>query len=103
MLGSARATRGERTTSVELTVLRLNGDTLVYHAYPVGQAPAVFPAIALDDTGATFANPAHDFPQRIIYRRVGTDSLLARVEGSLRGRETAVDYAMRRVACTNSP
>lgn len=103
MLGSARATRGDRTTSVELTVLRMARDTLMYHAYPVGQSPAVFPAIALDDDGATFANPEHDFPQRIIYRRVGADSLVARVEGPLNGRETSVDYAMRRVRCPGSP
>jgi hypothetical protein len=80
MLGSARAISDDRTTSVELTVLRMAGDTLIYHAYPVGQSPAVFPATAVDD-----------------------DSLLARVEGPLRGRQTAVDYAMRRVRCPASP
>ncbi len=103
MLGSARAISDDRTTSVELTVLRMAGDTLIYHACPVGQSPAVFPATAVDDSGATFANPEHDFPQRIIYRRIGADSLLARVEGPLRGRQTAVDYAMRRVRCPASP
>lgn len=46
----------------------------------------------------TFENPAHDFPRRIIHRRVGADSLVARVEGVRSGRAHGVDFAYRRVA-----
>ncbi|MGH8854313.1 MAG: hypothetical protein ACREWI_08545 [Telluria sp.] len=42
-----------------------------------------------------FENPAHDFPQRIIYRRVGDTGLHARIEGKGKG----IDFPMRRTAC----
>jgi hypothetical protein len=34
---------------------------------------------------AVFANPEHDYPQRIIYWRDGDDSLCARIEGQRDG------------------
>jgi hypothetical protein len=39
---------------------------------------------------------AHDFPQRVIYRRRGADSLLARVEGMRGGQLRGLDYPYRR-------
>lgn len=102
LVSASRATSGDRTTSVELAVLAMRGDTLAYHAYPVGQSPAVFDAVALTDSAATFANPAHDFPQRIIYRRVGADSLVARIEGPGENGPRGFDYHMRRAVCPAS-
>jgi hypothetical protein len=101
MLGASRAFRGDSTTSVELVVLRARGDTLRYEAHPLGQAPAVF--VAAPTAGAEgelrFENPAHDFPQRIRYRPVGADSLVASVEGPLRGAWRAIEYRFRRAPC----
>jgi uncharacterized protein DUF6265 len=53
----------------------------------------------VSDSAVTFENPSHDFPQRIIYRRRGADSLLARVEGMRGGQLRGSDYPYRRVAC----
>jgi hypothetical protein len=47
----------------------------------------------------TFANPAHDFPQRIVYARAGDGSLLARIEGERDGQLSSIEYPMQRVAC----
>jgi hypothetical protein len=99
LVGAARGTRGERTTSVELTIIRMRGDTLAYHAFPVGQAPAVFPVESVNDSAMVFANPAHDFPQRISYRRVGADSAVARIEGPGENGPRGFDYHLRRVSC----
>lgn len=99
LVGMARAIRNDRTTSVELTVIRLRGDTVAYHAFPVGQAPAIFPVESLSDSSVVFANAAHDFPQRISYRRVGADSLVARIEGPGEGGVRGFDYHMARAAC----
>jgi hypothetical protein len=99
LVGTGRATRGERTTSIELMVIRMRGDTLAFHAFPVGQEPAVFPAESVSDSAVVFANPAHDFPQRISYRRVGGDSLVARVEGPGDDGPRGFDYHLRRVTC----
>ena len=54
---------------------------------------------AVSDSAVIFENPAHDFPQRIIYRRRGADSLLARVEGMRGGRLRGLDFPYRRVPC----
>ena len=102
LVGAARAVRGDLTTSIELAVIRMRGDTLVFHAYPVGQQPAQFAVESLSDSVVAFANPAHDFPQRIIYRHVAADSLVARVEGSGTDGPQGLDYGMRRVACPGS-
>ena len=43
----------------------------VFNAYPAGNGPSAFPATEISDTSVTFANPAHDFPQKIKYWRDG--------------------------------
>jgi len=43
----------------------------VFNAYPRGDGPFPFTATALTETSITFANPAHDFPQKIKYWRDG--------------------------------
>jgi hypothetical protein len=48
---------------------------------------------------AVFENPAHDFPQRVIYDLSQSDRLDARIEGAQDGRAMAYDYPYRRVAC----
>ncbi len=99
MLGMGRTTR--RDTVVEYEQLRIfeRAGRTVYSATPSGQAPAEFQAATTGDSLVTFENPAHDFPQRVIYRRRGADSLIARVEG-LRGLELrGIDFPYRRVAC----
>lgn len=99
MVGSARTVRGDSTTSIELAVLRPSGDTLRYEAHPVGQAPAVFRGVPAAAGPLIFENPQHDFPQRIIYRPVGADSLHARIEGPMGGEWRGIDYRMARVRC----
>lgn len=101
LVGAGRATQQDRTTSVELMIIRMRGDTLAFHAFPVGQAPAVFPAESVTDSAVAFANPAHDFPQRISYRRVGGDSLVARIEGPGDDGPQGFDYHLRREACAS--
>ena len=99
MVGTGRTFRGDSTASVEMAILRPRGDTLRYEAHPVGQEPTVFSGTGTRGDSIVFENPLHDFPQRIIYRRVGADSLHARVEGPSDGRLRGVDYRMARVPC----
>ena len=88
------------TSRRETEHLRLwaEGDTLVYEAHPSIQHRTAFRA-STGSTEITFANPEHDFPQRIVYRKVGADSLIARIEGDRAGRRQPVSYPFRRVAC----
>ena len=74
-----------------------NGD-IFFVANPSGQKEARFKAVMVTDREARFENPEHDFPQRIIYRRDG-DSLTGRIEGVSKGKDRAVDFPLKRIAC----
>jgi len=76
MVGLSRTVRGEELTEYELIVIRERGDRLVYIAHPSGQPSAEFLSTTIARTTVVFENPAHDFPQRIGYRREA-GSLLA--------------------------
>lgn len=100
MLGMGRTTRGDSAiVEYEHTHITERGGHAVYHAEPSGQQPADFTAATVSDTLVVFENPAHDFPQRVIYRRRGADSLLARVEGTANGQTRGVDFPYARVRC----
>jgi hypothetical protein len=99
MLGVSRTVVGDSLREYEQVALFQRGEHLVYAATPARQAPAEFASTAVSDSAVTFENPAHDFPQRIIYRRRGADSLIARVEGMRGGQLRGRDFAYRRVPC----
>lgn len=99
MLGMSRLVRGGQMVSHEAMRIQQRGDTLVYTAAPAGQAPAEFSSDGVTESVAVFQNPAHDFPQRIIYRHAAGDSLHARIEGLRDGHTRAVDFRMARVRC----
>jgi len=98
MVGLSRTVRGEELTEYELIVIRERGDRLVYIAHPSNQPSAEFLSTSLSEGSVAFENPAHDFPQRIGYRREGT-SLLAWIEGSRNGQTRRVEFPYRRAAC----
>ena len=100
MLGSGQTTRGDSTIEYEHTRIFERGGKLVFSAQPSGQASAEFVADGVRGLSVTFSNPAHDFPQRVIYRSAGPDTLLARVEGQRGGQIRGVDFSYRRVSCT---
>lgn len=100
MLGSGQTTRGDSTIEYEHTRIFERDGRLVYSAQPSGQPPAEFIADSVGGLSVIFSNPAHDFPQRVIYRGVGSDSLLARVEGQRGGQTRGVNFSYRRVSCT---
>jgi hypothetical protein len=99
MLGMARTVRGDSTIEFEHLQILERGGHAIFHAEPSGQAPADFEARSVSDSLVTFENPAHDFPQRVIYRRKGRDSLIARIEGTRNGRVRGVDFPYARAAC----
>lgn len=101
MLGMGRTVRGDSTVEWEHLRIAAERDTLVYHAMPSGQPPSSFRAISLSGDAVTFEDKAHDFPQRVIYRRATPDSLHARIEGTMRGQARGVDFRYARVACPN--
>jgi hypothetical protein len=99
MLGASRTTVGAVTSEYEQLRLRVEGNRLVYTSVPSRQKEASFPSIEVTDTALVFENTAHDFPQRIIYRRRSADSIIARIEGPGTNGPRGVNFPMRRSNC----
>lgn len=99
MLGMSRTVRD--TAVVEFEHLRIvaHDGRAIYHAEPSGQTPTDFTGSTVSDTLAIFENPAHDYPQRVIYRKHGRDSLLAGIDGTRNGQPHTVDFPYARVSC----
>ncbi|MEM6486059.1 MAG: DUF6265 family protein [Pseudomonadota bacterium] len=84
LIGFSSVVKDGRIGFYELMSIRLQGTEdgqeerggLVFTAYPANQPGGSFPAIELDEQAVVFSNPAHDYPQRIRYRRRG-DQLFA--------------------------
>lgn len=99
MIGVSRTVRGATLVNYETVLLKEEGGRLAYEAHPSGQPAATFLSTTVTERRAVFENPAHGFPQRIVYERTG-EALLAYVEGQQNGRQQRIDYPYRRVPCT---
>jgi hypothetical protein len=62
-----------------------------------GAKPVPFEMIESKNNKFVFSNPQHDFPQRIIYEFVATDSLHAWIEGRNNGSALKIDYYYKRI------
>jgi hypothetical protein len=68
MMGSGRSGSGDSLKSWEwMRIVRSDDGTVSFLGSPGGAAPTPFKARELTPTKAEFANPAHDYPQRIRY------------------------------------
>jgi Domain of unknown function (DUF6265) len=100
LLGLSRTVKGGRTVEWEFMRIVTEPDgRIAFIAQPSGQREARFERVASPPEAAVFENPAHDFPQRIIYRRQGADRLAARIEGTRGGVQRGIDFPLRRVDC----
>lgn len=99
MMGASRTTAGGAVRETERLQLAVEGGKLVYTALPSGQAETRFTSTEVSDSGFVVENLAHDFPQRIRYRRRGADSVIARVEGPGPNGTRGFDIPMKRVSC----
>lgn len=85
MLGFSRTGRGQELREFEFLRLAPGPDgTPTYYAQPGGAPAVAFRLVARTATSATFENPAHDYPQRIIYRRFGRSmtATISSIDGS---------------------
>jgi hypothetical protein len=99
MFGMSATIRNDTLRNYEMLLLRSASGRLQYIAHLPGQAPTVFTATALDDTSVKFENPKHDFPQEIVYRRVGADSVVAVTAGPANGQRREIAFPFKRVSC----
>ena len=100
MIGLSRTVAGGKTVFIEYALI---GETKGEIAYTVllgmDARPVSFTLMRSSNTEAVFENPAHDFPQRIIYRRESKDSLFARIEGQEKGVSKGIDFHYKRTSC----
>jgi hypothetical protein len=86
-----------RMVSFEFLRIETAGDSLVYVAQPGGRPPTRFPLAEIGNRRAVFANPAHDFPQRILYWLDDAGALHARVEGPQGGKTVGEEWTWIKV------
>ena len=97
MAGVSQASTPGARTEVEFMTISRETAGVTFTARISGQPPTPFvlkPGVA---GTATFENLAHDFPQRIIYRRCGKD-LCARIEGLIDGKLQGQNWHYTRFA-----
>ena len=98
MLGTGRTVKDGKLVEYEFVVIREREGALVYEAHPSGQPSAEFVSIQVGDSEVVFENKAHDFPQRIGYRRT-TAGIEAWIEGSVGGKSRKIDFPYQRGEC----
>lgn len=97
MAGVGMAASAGRKPQIEFMRIDLKPDGATFTAMLEGQTPTAFVLLPGPDGQAVFENKAHDFPQRVIYRRCGQD-LCARIEGMIGGKLEGEDWRYRRAA-----
>ena len=79
LIGFSRSGEGDTVREFEFLRIEAGADGVpAYVAQPGGRPPVAFRLTEATGTGATFENPAHDFPQRIRYLRDG-ETLVATI------------------------
>ena len=99
MLGTGRTVAKGKTREFEFMRLHQEGEDVFFTALPSGQSETSFKLIAWDNGKFVFANPQHDFPQRVIYQHQPNGALLARIEGDIKGKLRAIDFPFQRGKC----
>jgi len=101
MLGLGRTLRDGKLRDHEFVRIVEADGSLAYVAAPSGQDKATFPLKSLTPDEAVFEDLAHDFPQRVIYQRLGPDAVTGRIEGQIGGQAKSVDFPYKRCETGN--
>jgi len=102
MIGFGRISRGEQVVTTERMRIEKSADgNLVFIASPAGQDSTRFVIVNIADDEVVFENRQHDYPQRIIYRLLSVDRMLARIEGVVDGVAMSKDFHFQKVECEN--
>ena len=99
ILGVSRTIVDGKTTEYEFIVIREAAGRLEFVAKPSRQPEAVFTSVTVAPDEVIFANPKHDFPTRIRYRRQSDGNLTATIEGTIDGKPRAVEFPYQAATC----
>ncbi len=96
LLGMSRTLRDGKTESFEYMRIVPSGRDAGMHVQPNGAPPTTFTILEKGDVWVRFGNDAHDFPNRIEYRREG-ERLHAWIAGpGPDGKEMRIPFDYRR-------
>jgi hypothetical protein len=99
MFGTGRTVKNGKTVDFEFTRIEQRPEGLFYVARSAANKEDTdFKLIRSGKSEVVFENLAHDFPQRVMYRREG-ENLFARIEGNRNGKAVGVDFPMKRQSC----
>ena len=99
MPGMARTTSSAGLVEYEFTLIREKAGKILFEAHPSGQPAAVFTATTVGSDSVVFAAPEHDYPQIVGYRRAGSDSVVAWIDGKSGAKRRRVEFPYVRVSC----
>lgn len=94
MVGAGYVVAGGDTVVHELLRIQKIGEYWTYIPIINGKPPVLFHMIKSESGIWTFENKEHDFPQRVNYTREKDGTLLAWIEGNLKGKEKKEEYRM---------
>ncbi|MGL2963616.1 DUF6265 family protein [Flavobacterium sp. RSB2_4_14] len=87
------------TVHSETIILTQLNDELVYRPTVKGQnndEPVDFILSSESENTYSFENPKHDYPQKIVYKKVNETSLIATISGTQQGKKSSESYPMKR-------
>jgi len=97
--GNSYFINSKDTVHFESIKLYQKADSLIYSATVVGQnnnEPVQFNQTSATETEFTFENPKHDYPQKIVYKKVNDNSLVATISGMQQGKMSSESYPMKK-------
>lgn len=99
MKGTGGMVKGTDTMVTETMVIKIQDTNILYIPTVKGQnndQPVTFTHTILAADSMVFANPAHDFPQLICYKKMGDTAMEARISGKINGKETAEGFVLHK-------
>lgn len=99
-VGKSYTLRNMDTISSERIRIEEHGDQLFYIPVVKNQNAGEAVKFTLASSGANqlaFENPEHDFPQKVSYSLITTDSLFAEISGMYKGQQQSEKFPMHRV------
>ena len=87
------------TLHFETITMQQKGEELTYSAAVKGQnndKPVAFKLTTQTEKQLVFENPKHDYPQKISYTQITSDSLVAKISGIQQGKPSSEQFSMKK-------
>jgi hypothetical protein len=92
MMVAVNLTSSPKRNSFEFLRIVEGPGGLVYLASPGGKSVTEFKLKEMGEKKVVFENPAHDFPQRVIYWIEADGAMKARIEGTIQSKARAMEW-----------